>query len=107
MNLSYSQIKSKPITEFSQKHTKSMVLVDVRTAEEYDTGHLENAININWYDPQFTNKIQAIDKEKTVYLYCKMGGRSAKAAAVLDSLGYNAVNLTGGYEVYKLNRKND
>ncbi len=101
MNLSYSQIKSKPITEFSQKHTKSIVLVDVRTAREYDAGHLENAININWYDPQFKNKFQAFDKENTIYLYCKKGGRSVKAASALDSLGYNVVDLTGGYDAYK------
>ena len=72
VNLSYSQIKSKPITEFSQKDTKSMVLVDVRTAKEYDAGHLENAVNINWYDPEFINKFSKIDKEKTIYLYCKI-----------------------------------
>lgn len=107
VNLSHSQIKSKPITELSQKNTKNMVLVDVRTPKEFASGHLENAINIDWYDPQFINKFNDTDKEKTIYLYCKMGGRSAKAAAVLDSLGYKVVNLEGGYAAFLQNQKKD
>lgn len=104
VNLSYSQIKSKSITEFSQKNTKNVVLVDVRTPEEFEAGHLENAININWYDPEFTNKFQDVHKEKTIYLYCKMGGRSAKAATVLDSLGFKVVDLKGGYTAFLQNQ---
>jgi len=97
VNIGYSQIKSKPITEFSQKHTENIVLVDVRTPEEFESGHLEHAININFYDPKFIEKFNIADKETTIYLYCKMGGRSARAASVLDSLGYKVVNLEGGY----------
>ena len=107
VNFGYSQIKSKPITEFSQNSTKNMVLVDVRTAAEYNAGHLDNAVNIDWYDPQFVNKIKALDQQKTIYLYCKMGGRSAKATAVLDSIGYTAINLSGGYSAFQQNKNKD
>ena len=50
----------------------------------------------------FISNIQQIDKNKKVYLYCKAGGRSAKASKVLDSLGYkNIINLEGGFDAWK------
>lgn len=105
LNLGCSQIKTKPITELSQKHAKSVVLVDVRTPEEFAAGHLGNAVNINWLSRDFVNRFNAVDKEKTVYVYCEKGGRSAKAAKVLDSLGFKVVDLTGGYDAVMKKRK--
>lgn len=96
-----AQSKTKPITEVSQNEFNNVILVDVRTPEEYDSGHIENAMNINWFDSNFADQIRSIDKEKTIYVYCKKGGRSAKAAMLLDSLGYsNVTNLEGGYDAY-------
>ncbi len=101
-NFACSQKSSKPITEVSQKELESVVLVDVRTPEEFSAGHLENAMNINWFDADFARQFDAIDKTKTIYLYCKMGGRSAKAQEKLKAMGYqHVVNLEGGYEAYK------
>ncbi|MEZ2415211.1 rhodanese-like domain-containing protein [Muriicola sp. E247] len=88
-----------PINQFQQENLENYTLVDVRTPEEFEAGHLDNAININWYDTDFTEKVGVLDKEHTIYVYCKKGGRSAKAQAVLDSLGFRAVDLTGGYDV--------
>ena len=95
-----TQKKSIPITELSQKHINKSILIDVRTPEEYQEGHLENAININWFDPDFANKVRDLQSRKTIYVYCKKGGRSAKAAHLLDSLGYPVIDLLGGYEAY-------
>lgn len=95
-----TQKKAIDITEFSQKGKEKSVLVDVRTPEEYQEGHLENAININWFEPDFTDKVAEIANGRTLYVYCKKGGRSAEAAAVLDSLGYDVVDLLGGYDAY-------
>ncbi|MRI02369.1 rhodanese-like domain-containing protein [Kriegella sp. EG-1] len=98
---SCAQSKEKHITEFSQKDAESGILVDVRTADEYTAGHIENAQNINWFDEDFSKQFETISKDKTIYVYCKMGGRSAKAAHLLDSLGYkNVINLIGGYDAY-------
>jgi rhodanese-related sulfurtransferase len=101
LSLSCSQIKTKPITEVSQKDIKNVLLVDVRTPEEFAAGHLDHAVNMNWYDPDFMYQFNAVDKQRTIYVYCKKGGRSAKAAEVLDSLGFKVVDLTGGYEAIK------
>lgn len=99
--LGCSQNKSKPITELSQNDIKKGILIDVRTPEEFKAGHIDNAQNINWFDENFSAQINDIAKDETIYLYCKKGGRSAKAANLLDSLGYKSViDLTGGYDAY-------
>jgi len=96
-----AQSKSKAITEVSQNELNNVILVDVRTPEEYAAGHIDEALNINWFDTDFAKQMQAIEKDETVYVYCKKGGRSAKAAHLLDSLGYkNVVDLEGGYDAY-------
>jgi rhodanese-related sulfurtransferase len=94
--------KTKKITDFEQDDLRNAILIDVRTPEEYANGHLENAVNINWYDSNFGASFDTIDRDKTIYVYCKKGGRSAKAAQHLDSLGYvHVVDLLGGYDLVK------
>lgn len=97
-SLTFSQSTAIHITEISQNDIKNAIIVDVRTPAEYNSGHLEHALNINWYDADFASKFEGIDKDKTIYVYCKVGGRSAKAQKKLLSLGYtNVINLEGGY----------
>ncbi|AWM15225.1 rhodanese-like domain-containing protein [Flavobacterium sediminis] len=72
-------------------------LLDVRTPEEYASGHLPNAKNYNVLADDFESKVAALDKEKPVMVYCKMGGRSSKAAAKLKELGFKHItDLEGG-----------
>lgn len=101
---SCNQSTSKPITEFSQNDTNKGILIDVRTPEEFNSGHIDKALNINWYDSDFADQFSAIEKDETIFLYCKKGGRSAKAQERLLSLGYSKViNLEGGYDAYSKN----
>ncbi|TRX16239.1 rhodanese-like domain-containing protein [Flavobacterium franklandianum] len=74
------------------------VILDVRTGAECDEGVIPNAINIDIYEGQgFITKIEALDKSKNYYVYCRSGARSAKACEVMNSLGFeNAFNLLGG-----------
>lgn len=93
--------ESIPITELADIKLENAVLLDVRTAEEYDSGHLEGALNINWYDEDFSEQLISLDRSKTVYVYCKAGGRSAKAAALMREMGFDhVVNLEGGYDAF-------
>ena len=80
-------------------HGKKVVLVDVRTPEEYSEGFIEGAINIDYFNQQsFIKQISALDKKEPVYLYCRSGNRSMKAARQLVSLGFeNVYDLAGGY----------
>ena len=75
--------------------------IDVRTAEEYNAGHLEGAINIP-YD-EIEQKITAISADKTqdIQLYCRSGRRSGIALETLRSMGYNNVTNAGAYEQLK------
>lgn len=75
----------------------SLQLLDVRTEEEYEVSHLKNAQNICVTSNDFREKVAVLDKEKPVYVYCKKGGRSAQAAAILKEMGFTKVfDLQGG-----------
>lgn len=72
-------------------------LLDVRTPEEFDEMHIPNAINNNYNDEHFMDRLKHMDKSKPVYIYCLSGGRSAAAQQVLLKEGFIAVyNLDGG-----------
>ncbi len=74
-------------------------LVDVRTSKEYKSGHIKNAVNIDFFSTSsFKKFFEKFDKEKAVYLYCRSGARSQKAARRLVDLGFsNIYDLKGGY----------
>lgn len=79
------------------KNKASAVVLDVRSPEEFAMGYIEGARNINVNAPDFSNQVASIDKNSTVYVYCKSGSRSAKASGILKDLGYsNVVDLDGG-----------
>jgi len=72
-------------------------LVDVRTQEEFSVSHLKNAQNICVTDADFKERVASLDKTKPVYVYCKKGGRSARAANILKDLGFTKIyDLQGG-----------
>ncbi|MDE6272129.1 MAG: rhodanese-like domain-containing protein [Muribaculaceae bacterium] len=72
-------------------------LLDVRTPEEFAEGHIQGAVNIDIYDPDFLRKAEtALDKSRPVAVYCRSGRRSEEAAGMLFREGYNVVNLEGG-----------
>lgn len=80
------------------------VLIDVRSQEEWDLGHIEGALLIP--HGVIRDKIAAAvpDKNTPVTLYCRSGGRAGQAKSVLDKLGYTRVENAGGYEELKKKR---
>jgi phage shock protein E len=72
--------------------------IDVRTAAEYNAGHLESAVNIP--HGEIANEIGKIiqDKNAEIYVYCRSGGRASKALNTLEKLGYTQVFNKGGYD---------
>ena len=77
--------------------TPNAQILDVRTPEEYVSGHIDNAANVNWNGTDFVAKAKALDKTKPVFVYCKSGGRSKQAAAKLEELGFTTIyELQGG-----------
>ncbi|NKI30899.1 rhodanese-like domain-containing protein [Croceivirga thetidis] len=78
---------------------KQVQLVDVRTAEEYEVGRIGDAVNFNVVQgDEFLEQIKTLDKSKPVYLYCKAGGRSNRAAELLKAEGFTQIfDYSGGY----------
>jgi rhodanese-related sulfurtransferase len=87
-------------TQFAEAiQGQNVVLIDVRTPEEFAQGAIKGAVNIDYFDQKvFIKQISTLDKNKPVYLYCRSGNRSMKAARQLESLGFDKVyDLAGGY----------
>lgn len=88
-----------PIEEVQQAidNTESLQLVDVRTLEEFRAGHLPNAKNICVTDDDFQEKVAGLDKDRPIYVYCRSGKRSAKAAKILREMGFTEIyDMDGG-----------
>ena len=77
------------------------IVIDVRTPDEYNTDHIENAINIDSNQIKYAIKGKVKDYETKVILYCQSGRRSAESAKILTELGYKNVydmgSITGCY----------
>lgn len=74
------------------------VVLDVRTDAEVEEGIIKNAIHIDIYKGQvFIDDVEALDKTKNYYVYCRSGNRSGQACAIMEQLGFeNTYNLEGG-----------
>ena len=106
--MSCAQKPSMDLTVDAAKFSKAIAapdaqILDVRTASEYQSGHIANALQANWLDPrEFKNRTQYLDKSKTIYIYCQSGGRSASAQTALIQAGFNVVNLEGGISNWRM-----
>lgn len=103
-------VKTVDVNEFSAKlnATKNAQLIDVRTPEEFANQKIGNALNIDWNGTDFETKAKLLDPKKAVFVYCKVGGRSAKAAQKLAEMGFsNVYNLNGGIMKWSAVGKND
>jgi rhodanese-related sulfurtransferase len=96
-------IKTVEIAEIKAEIKKNdFIILDVRTPEEFAAGHLKNAININYYDKDFVERVSSLDKLKKVVVYCAVGGRGGQAMTKMDALGFQYVlNMKGGYNAWK------
>jgi rhodanese-related sulfurtransferase len=76
----------------------TVVLVDVRTPDEWNAGHLKNAKHIDINGQTFDQQLSKLDKSKTYVVYCAVGGRSSRAASIMAEKGFKLVyNMVGGY----------
>ena len=86
------------VSEFSQKITEpGVIIVDVRTPEEFASGHFEGALNIDFNSGNFANEITRLNPSETYAVYCRSGSRSGQAASIMHKAGFHDVsNLNGG-----------
>jgi len=75
---------------------EGVLILDVRTADEFSAGHIENAVLIPDFEIATRAETELTDKNQTILIYCRSGRRSASAAKQLVDLGYTAVYDFGG-----------
>ena len=87
--------------DFNAKIQSGVTLLDVRTPEEYSTGHIESSMNVDFKNPSFEENILMFDKSKTYAVYCASGVRSGKAAELMREKGFTSVyTLEGGIKTW-------
>jgi rhodanese-related sulfurtransferase len=85
----------------SKMKEPSVVVLDVRTPEEFGSGHIPGAVNVD-YNNGFERAMEQRDKTATYLVYCQVGGRSSKASQWMVQHSFtNVYNLTGGFEAWK------
>ena len=83
-----------------------VLIVDVRTPNEYKSGHIEGAVLVDVTEGSFDQKIQEYDKNQPVYIYCRSGSRSANAMRKMKAMGFTEVyDLRGGVMNWSKNGK--
>ena len=84
--------------EFSEVIAQpGVIILDVRTPEEFNAGHITNAININVADSNFSSEVSKLDKNATVAVYCRSANRSAVATKEMAELGFTDMyDMQGG-----------
>lgn len=100
--MNISQEKAKTIMDTQTGY----VILDVRTEEEYDEGHIPGAVLIPLAELDYRAEEELTDYDQMILVYCRSGNRSKSASAILESLGYTCIREFGGintwpYEIEK------
>ena len=86
------------VEKFQEEIAKpDVILLDVRTKEEYDAGHLINSINLDYHGENFATQLDSLDKSKQYEVYCRSGKRSGESVKLMQEKGFkNVHHLEGG-----------
>ena len=83
-------------SDFNDLRDSDYTVIDVRTQDEFDLGHIESAINLDFYSDTFQNKILSLPKNEKIVLYCRTNNRSSKTATILKENGYKDIFVIRG-----------
>ena len=84
-------MKREMAPEEFRRATEEAEVLDVRTAGEFDAGHIVGARNIDMYQPDFVDRIKDLDRGTPFALYCRSGSRSGMAVQLMEQLGFERV----------------
>ncbi|MDX1953614.1 MAG: rhodanese-like domain-containing protein [Verrucomicrobiota bacterium] len=80
----------------------NVVVLDIRTAKEFQEGHLKGATNVDFYADDFKEKLKSLDKSKTYLLHCASGGRSSQARETMKEMKFQSLyHLDGGFKAWQ------
>ena len=83
-------------SDFVEIQDSDYTLIDVRTQDEFDLGHIDSAINLDFYSETFQNDILSLPKNETIVLYCRTNNRSSKTANILKENGFKEIAVLEG-----------
>jgi rhodanese-related sulfurtransferase len=84
------------------RENPALVILDVRTEQEFRQGRIEGAVLLDYYAPDFRDRFAALDREAPIFMYCRSGNRSSHVLKMADELGFKAVyDLRGGILTWK------
>ena len=83
-------------SDFLEIQDSDYTLIDVRTQDEFDLGHIDSAINLDFYSETFQNDILSLPKNETIVLYCRTNNRSSKTANILKENGFKEISVLEG-----------
>ena len=90
---------------FELVENDSVVILDVRTANEFKQGAIPTAINYDFYQTSFSDSLKNLNRTIPIVVYCKVGYRSKKSSEILTKLGFTSIyNLKGGYDAWLKSR---
>ncbi len=88
--------------DFNESLEEDVVLIDIRTPREYEQGHIDGAVNIDFYSSDFVFSLSELDKSANYLIYCRSGSRSAQTLALMKDMGFDSVQeLSGGINSWK------
>jgi rhodanese-related sulfurtransferase len=85
----------------NNENNNRLVIIDVRTPEEFNQEHIQNASNIDFYSNNFKEELNKLDKTKTYVIHCRSGGRSSQTLDIMRELGFREVYNMGGIIQWK------
>jgi phage shock protein E len=96
-------VRNVGVEEFDKlRADKSNVVLDVRTAAEFERGHIPGAVNLDFNASDFAKKVGELDKDKTYLVHCAAGVRSAKACGLMDKADFkHLINLEPGFRAWE------
>ena len=98
-NSSFQDISVSEADTLIQKNKEypRFIILDIRRPTEFESGHIEGAININYYAPSFSSDLDTLDKEQVYLVYCRTGNRTGRTMPLMKRLQFNEVyHLSGG-----------
>ncbi len=97
-------VSAKEAADLIEKHKgdEDFAILDIRTAGEFQSGHLAKSILIDFYSKNFADQLSRLDKEKTFLIYCRSGNRSTKSIELFKKLKFKKVyHMASGIRVWK------
>lgn len=94
---SFTSVSAEEAAALTADPPADLVVLDVRTPEEYADGHLDGAVLVDFYDADFADQLAALDKDVPYLVYCQSGNRSGQTIPLMQQLGFaSAVDVDGG-----------